>query len=100
MKAQHAATRMLVVKSSGCDYVCARVALSVAVVPGRPKAVCLIDSVGFKCHSQQSLGNPRDHSKLEATKEGENDIGVPRKQLFSLLLQRQWAENKGIFCTA
>ncbi len=55
MKAQRAATRMLVVNSSGCDYVCACVAVSVAAVPGRPKAVCLIDSVGFKCHSQQSL---------------------------------------------
>lgn len=74
-----------VVKSSGCDYVCASVAGSVAAVPGSPKAVCLIDSVGFKCHSQQSLGSPRDHSKLQATKGGENDIAVPRKQLFSLL---------------
>ncbi len=68
MKVQRAATRMLVVNSTGCDYVCARVAVSVAAVPGRPKAVCLIDSVGFKCHSQQSLGSPRDHSKLQATK--------------------------------
>lgn len=74
-----------VVKSSGCDYVCASVAGSVAAVPGSPKAVCLIDSFGFKCHSQQSLGSPRDHSKLQATKGGENDIAVPRKQLFSLL---------------
>jgi len=68
VKAQRTATRMLVVNSSGCDYVCAGVAFSVAAVPGRPKAVCLSDSVGFKCHSQQSLGSPRDYSKLQATK--------------------------------
>lgn len=70
-------------------YVCVCVAGSVVAVPGSPRAVCLIDSVGLKCHSQQSLGSPRDRRKLQATIGEENDIGVPRKQPFTLLWQRR-----------
>lgn len=99
MKAQRAATRMLVVNSSECDYVCARVAVSVAAVPGRPKAVCLIDSVGFKCHSQQSLGSPRDHSKLQATK-GETLVLFLENNCSLCCDKGGGQKTRLIFCTA